>query len=355
MKSGSRSPLVLALVAAALFGMSAPASKALLASLQPMQLAGLLYLGAAIGVAPSAQRARRSRRSRLSATNRRRLIGAVVFGGVLGPVFLLLALQRESAASVSLLLNLEVVATALLGVAFFRESLGRSAWLGIAAIVVGGVLLSYQAGAPGFVAGGLAAAACACWGLDNNLTALIDGLSPAETTMWKGLVAGSTNLLIGLVLAPLNASLVTVLVAIGVGVLCYGASIVLYITAAQQTGASRSQAAFATAPFVGAALSVVWLKEPFDGAHVVAGILFAVGVLLSFLDRHEHVHVHEALVHSHAHGHDDGHHDHEHQGLPAGTRHSHEHTHRPTTHSHRHLPDLHHRHRHGRDADTLSM
>jgi uncharacterized membrane protein len=175
---------------------------------------------------------------------------------------------------------------------------------------------------------------------------LIDGLSPSETTLWKGIVAGSTNLLLGLWLAPLDAPASKIIAAIVVGVFSYGASIVLYITAAQQIGAARSQAAFASAPFVGAALSVAWLKEPFGVTQVVAGALFAAGVVLSFLDRHEHVHVHEELVHSHTHRHDDGHHDHEHPGLAPGVRHSHEHRHRRLSHSHRHLPDLHHRHGH---------
>ncbi len=270
----------------------------------------------------------------------------MVFGGVLGPFFLLMALNRAAAGSVSLLLNLEIVATAVLGVALFSEYLGKRGWFGIASIVAGGVLLSSEGGTPGLIAGAFAALACACWGVDNNVTALIDGWSPAETTFWKGLVAGSTSLLFGLWLAPLDARPGTIAATIVVGMLAYGASIVMYITAAQQIGAARSQAAFACAPFVGASLSVVWFSEPFGPTQIMAGGLFALGVLLSFLDRHEHAHEHEELVHLHEHRHDDGHHDHDHPGLPPGIRHSHEHQHRRTSHSHRHLPDLHHRHSH---------
>jgi drug/metabolite transporter (DMT)-like permease len=340
-------PWLLALLAAVLFGASAPANKALLASLQPVQLAGLLYLGAAVGVAPYVVAARHAHtRVRLSTANKRRLASAVIFGGVLGPVFLLLALHRASAGAVSLLLNFEIVATSLLGVAFFREQLGTRAWIGIAAIVVGGAILSIQGGSPGIVAGALAAAACACWGLDNNVTALIDGMTPAEIALWKSLVAGAANLLIGVTLAPLDAPLGTIVIAIIVGMFSYGASIVLYIAAAQQIGAARSQAAFATAPFVGAALSFVLLEEPIGLSAGAAGLLFALGVLLSLSDRHEHEHMHEDCTHMHSHRHDDGHHDHEHEGLPAGTRHTHEHRHGRLTHAHRHLPDLHHRHSH---------
>ncbi len=340
----SMSPVVLVLLAAALFGASAPASKALLAGIPPVQLAGLLYLGAALGVSPWSFRARVAR---LNSANTFRLAAAVLFGGVLGPVFLLLALQRARAGSVSLLLNFEIVATALVGVVFFREQLGRVGWLGVAAILSGGVLISSERTAPDLVAVALAVAACVCWGIDNNVTALIDGLTPTATTFWKGLVAGSTNLLIGFALAPPVASTISIASALLVGVFSYGASIALYITAAQQVGATRSQAAFATAPFLGAALSFVAFGDPIGASEIVAGGLFACGVVLSFLDRHAHLHVHEERVHLHSHRHDDGHHDHEHAGLEPGTRHTHEHRHAQVAHSHRHLPDLHHRHRHG--------
>jgi len=330
-----------------LFGASAPASKVLLAGLTPFQLAGLLYSGAALGVAPWVLRERRSkRRSRMSPANRRRLAVVVLFGWVLGPVLLLFALRIASAGSVSLLLNLEMVSTAVLGVAFFGEHLGRSGWAGVGATVLAGIVLSIGAGTPGIVAGVLAAGACLCWGVDNNLTALIDGLSPAETTLFKGAVAGATNLLIGSMLAPLQATVGTIGIALLVGMLSYGASIVLYITASQQLGATRSQVAFASAPFVGALISFVFLEEPIGAVELFAGMLLVVGVVLSFLDRHAHAHTHEACEHIHSHRHDDGHHDHEHVGLAPTTQHTHEHRHERVVHAHRHLPDLHHRHRH---------
>lgn len=340
-------PVLLALAAAILFGASTPASKALLAGLSPLQLAGLLYLGAGIGVIPLVLRERARRvRARWSGTTRARIAGAVVFGGMLAPALLLFALRVSPAGSVSLLLNLELVATALIGVLFFREQLGRSGWMGVIAAVAAGALISFEGGTPGLIAGALAAGACVCWGIDNNLTALIDGISPAETTMWKGLVAGTTNLALGLALAPLGVSGSTLGAALVLGMLCYGASIVLYISAAQQLGAARSQAVFASAPFVGAALSCIFLGEPLEWPLLAAGPLFVLAIALSFRDRHQHEHAHEAQVHVHAHSHDDGHHDHEHVGLAKGTRHSHQHAHVRVTHTHRHLPDLHHRHGH---------
>jgi hypothetical protein len=193
-------------------------------------------------------------------------------------------------------------------------------------------------------------AACLCWGLDNHLTALIDGITPSQSTFWKGLVAGVTNLTIGIVLAPLPAAAAPLFAALGVGVFAYGASIVLYISAAQRLGATRAQIAFASAPFFGVLLSVVLLAEPITIAHLIAGALFIGAIVLFTLEQHSHPHTHVALEHEHSHRHDDGHHDHVHPGLPPSTRHSHPHGHEPIEHAHPHWPDLHHRHRHHVDA-----
>ena len=104
----------------------------------------------------------------------------MLFGGVLAPVLFLAALRLTLAGSVSLLLNLEMVATAVLGVALFREHLGRLGWLGVSGVVAAGALVAGAGGWPGLMAALLMAAACTCWGLDNNLTALIDGVTPAR-------------------------------------------------------------------------------------------------------------------------------------------------------------------------------
>jgi hypothetical protein len=129
-----------------------------------------------------------------------------------------------------------------------------------------------------------------------------------------------------------------------VGVLAYGASITLYIVSAHELGATRAQAVFARAPFVGAALSFALLGEPLHLPHAAAGLLLVVSVAALFRSQHAHAHVHEELEHIHSHRHDDGHHFHEH--LARGVRHSHVHRHERLAHSHPHWPDVHHRHGH---------
>lgn len=340
-------PALLALASAALFGVSTPASKLLLGELTTPQLAGLLYLGAALGVLPvcirrwaAAPVAAPSRRSRWM------LGGAVVAGGVVGPLALLTALRIAPSSDVSLLLNLELVATALLGAVFFSESIGRRARIGLAATVAASAALSAGGGWPGVGAGALVALACLCWGLDNQLTALVDGITPAESTFVKGLVAGAFNLAAGISLAGWSATLASAAGALAVGAACYGASIALYIGAAQQLGATRAQAIFASAPFIGAAVSLALPGEHAGAGLVLASLTLAAGVALVLADRHEHQHRHEATEHVHAHRHDDGHHHHGHPGLAPGTRHVHWHRHEGLDHAHPHVPDLHHRHGH---------
>lgn len=337
----------LALIAAALFGAATPMSKALLQSMSAFQLAGLLYLGAVIGVGFESVR-QRSWRSplKMNRTNRWRLFGAVVFGGILGPVLLLFGLRVASAASVSLWLNLELVATAILGRVFFHDHLGQYGWGGVAGVVLAGILLSVNEGSAGLMAGLLVAGACLCWGFDNHFTALIDGITPTQSTFWKGIVAGSTNLAIGLAIRPLNASVDVVSVALLIGALSYGASIALYITAAQGIGATRAQMFFASAPFFGVALSVFILGESISALQVASALLLVLSLIMLLRDQHHHSHTHEPLAHEHSHRHDDDHHTHSHPESDPSTRHTHWHEHESLGHAHPHWPDLHHRHPH---------
>lgn len=339
-------PVAGALLAALFFGVSTPLSKPLTGSLGAFTLAGLLYLGAGLGLAALEPFRRRPAVPAGRRLNRKYVAGMIVFGGLLGPVFLMLAIKRAPAASVAIWLNMELIATALLGWLLFKDHLHARGWLSVAITLAAGLMLSYDGGAAGLAAGGLTALACLCWGFDNHFTALIDDLSPSRSTMIKGLAAGGTNLLIGLALAgwtPPPAG--PVIKALLVGFVSYGLSITLYIASAQRLGAVRSQLAFSTAPVFGVVLSVLLLGEGLSAVQIVSGALLFGSVLLMMSEKHAHAHLHAAMDHSHSHTHDDLHHGHSHDGAPAG-EHSHFHRHEPAEHEHPHWPDLHHRHGH---------
>ena len=240
-----------------------------------------------------------------------------------------------------------MVATAVLGHFLFKDHLTKRSWLAAGGIFLAAAILAAGEGTAGILAGLLVLAACVSWGIDNHVTALIDGITPAQSTFWKGLVAGTTNLVIGVSLAPLAASFGAVMGGLGIGVVAYGFSIVLYIASAQQLGATRSQLIFSSAPFWGVLLSVVLLGEKLNWQHGVAAVLFIASIVLLYREQHGHTHTHVVQEHEHMHKHDDGHHLHGHEALPGSGWHSHMHEHSPLEHVHPHWPDLHHRHEHG--------
>ncbi|KAF0125936.1 MAG: putative permease of the drug/metabolite transporter (DMT) superfamily [Elusimicrobia bacterium] len=336
--------VMLGLLAAFFFGVSTPLSKALISDLNPFLLAGLLYLGAGIGLSVYTL----LRGGRLMPPPKtlkyKYIVGMTVFGGLLGPVLLLAAVKIAPAASVAIWLNLELVATAILGHFLFKDHLDKRGWLSVALSLCAGLLLSYSGGAAGFTAGLLVALACFSWGFDNHFTALIDDLSPVQSTIIKGLAAGTTNLLVGLALAGGAPAAGPVGKALLVGFLCYGLSITFYISAAQKLGAVRSQLIFSLAPLFGVLLAVLFLGESLSAAQAVSGGLLLASVWLMLAEKHAHAHEHQETEHTHQHTHSDLHHDH--HGGAREKAHTHHHKHAAAAHAHPHWPDLHHRHDH---------
>lgn len=284
----------------------------------------------------------------MGAENKYRLLGAIFFGGLAGPVALLFGLQISSASSVSLWLNMELVFTALLGHFFFKDYLGKPGWLGSTGVIVAVILLTLGEGIAGIKAGLFVGLACLFWGLDNHFTALIDEIPPSANTFFKGAVAGSVNFVIGLLFSGYTANWGITSLALLLGFFSYGLSIVLYISAAQGIGATRSQMIFASAPFFGVVLSVILLGETLTLLQISAAVLLFLSIIPLLLDAHAHGHSHKKLVHEHLHRHMEDHHDHRHEkgSLPNWIPHSHEHQHEELDHEHPHLPDIHHRHEH---------
>jgi drug/metabolite transporter (DMT)-like permease len=341
----------LAIGAALLFGASIPVSKWLLGDgTDPQLLAGLFYLGSGVGLSALKLLQRSTARTSEEAPLRRRdlprLAAAVMIGGALAPALLMLGLKQSSASSASLLLNLEGVATMLLAWIVFREHVDRWLLLGALAIVAGALLLSWNGGLTLNAGALLIAAACLCWGIDNNLTRALSGADPVQITLIKGLVAGGANVAMAFSQHRPPPTPALALGAAAVGFFAYGVSLVLFVRALRYLGAARTSAYFSTAPFAGALLAVPMFMEPLSLRLLAAGLLMAVGLYLHLRESHQHAHRHEDLGHEHRHVHDE-HHQHAHAADdPAAEPHSHWHRHTPMTHSHRHYPDLHHHHDH---------
>lgn len=345
-------PALLALLAAALFGASAPLSKLLLTGLGPFSLAALLYLGSGLGLliftlVSRGYKPAAARESPLARQDWPWLVGAIACGGVAAPVLLLWGIEGISGTETSLLLSTEGLLTVLVSAVAFREHVGRRVWLGAGLMLVASVLLLREPG--GSLGFSLHAAAiigaCALWALDNNLTRPLSGCNPATIAMTKGLVAGSVNLGLAWLLGESMPKATYVALALALGSLAYGASLFLYILAMRHLGSARAAAHFGTAPFIGAMLSVVILSEPITLTLALACALMLWATWLTLSERHDHAHSHIAMAHSHRHVHDE-HHPHAHRPDDGPEPHAHGHRHEALAHDHAHLPDLHHRHGH---------
>jgi drug/metabolite transporter (DMT)-like permease len=347
--SGRRPGIGAALLSALLFGASAPFAKVLLGDTVPQLLAGLLYLGSGAGLALAWLGRRRARREApLTGRDAPWLAGAIAFGGVIGPLLLMLGLSRTPASSASLLLNLEGVFTALIAWFVFREHYDRRIALGMIAIVAGGVVLSWEGRLEWGDLGGplLVAGATLCWGIDNNLTHKVSAGDPVKIAMLKGLVAGSVNTVIAVALGASWPHPSRLGAALALGLLGYGVSLVLFVRALRALGAARTGAYFSSAPFVGAALSFIVFRERPTVLFAAGAIVMALGVWVHLTERHVHEHAHAPMEHEHLHVHDE-HHGHTHMpGDPPGEPHSHRHRHERMLHAHPHFPDIHHRHGH---------
>lgn len=336
------------LLAAALFGVSAPLSKRLLGEMSPQVLAGLLYLGAGVGLSGWRLLRPQTGEAPIKREDIPTLTVLIATGGVLGPLLMLVGLNQVSAVTGSLLLNLEGLFTICLAVLFFREHLGRYGVLAVVLILAGAAMLRLEAGALSANVWGpvCITLACLAWAVDNNLTQRLSLRDPFAVVRMKALAAGSFNLAVGLLLGGQLPSTAVLVMALFVGSLAYGASVVLDAYALRLVGAAREAAYFATAPFVGALSAAVILGESLGSLDWAAMALMALGVVALLRERHTHAHRHEPLEHDHLHGHDE-HHQHTHSpGNPVGSKHSHPHKHEPLEHDHPHVPDLHHRHKH---------
>lgn len=336
-----------ALASAALFGAVPLLSKLLLEAVSPLMLAGLLYLGAGLGLA--AYRLLWNPGSNHEAPLTRAdfpwLVLAIGTGGVAAPVLLMFGLALNAASSSALLLNVEGLATMAIAWLVYHENVDRRLLFGAFAILTGAVLLSWEGQGVALNPGALlVVAACVAWGIDNNFTRKISAADPVVIAMLKGLVAGTVNVVLALLAGAAFPPPAIIAAAAAVGLLGVGVSLVMFIRALRHLGTARTGAYYSLAPFIGATMAIVVLGEPLTVTLLLAGLLMAIGLWLHLAERHGHEHVHETWEHEHSHVHDE-HHRHPHDG-PVAEPHSHRHRHVAMRHGHVHYPDLHHQHRH---------
>ena len=277
----------LAIGAALLFGLSTPAAKAIVGNVQPLLLAGLLYLGSGIGLGVIILVVQRHG-VRLKRADLPWLLATIVFGGALGPAFLMWGLTQTTGSAASLLLTLEGVFTALIAWVGFREPFNRRIGLGMASIFLGAVLLALRtpSGHAGTLGALAVAGACLSWAIDNNCTSKIADVDALTLASIKGVVAGTTNTALALIAGGAVPHFGLVTASAFVGFFGYGLSLVLFVLALREIGAARTGAYFSAAPFIGAVVGLVALREPLTFGLIGAGLLMGLGVYLHLTESH---------------------------------------------------------------------
>ncbi len=339
-----------ALLAAALYGISSPASKILLEEVPPAFLAALLYLGAGAGML-LLRLARRIEHKKGKEAGIARQDIPYVLGMILldiaAPILLMLGLYYSDPVNVSLLNNFEIVATTMIALVVFKEAVGKRLWLAIVMITAACIVLTLEdvrqlTLTPGSV---FVLLACVCWGFENNCTRMLSIKDPNQIVIMKGFGSGLGAFGIASFTGQLGGTLLFVLLTMLLGFVSYGLSIYFYIKAQRILGASRTSAYYAAAPFMGVIVSWMIFREEITHRFILALGFMLAGAWLAATELHTHKHVHEAVTHDHMHSHSDGHHNHMHEPEML-EEHSHVHTHAAVTHDHFHTPDLHHAHTH---------
>lgn len=340
---------VLALLAAALFGVSTPLVQQFGVGLGAFSTAALLYAGAAAVGLLSRQRI--DREAHLQRTDLPRLLAMAGFGAVIGPVALAWGLQHTSGTSASLMLTLEALFTAVLAWRIYHETMGGRVWTAMALLLAGGMVLvldqGLSAGLGGAQLWGLLAVlvATAAWGVDNTLSRALAERDPGQVVMAKAMLGATATAGLALAMGEPTPSATAAMALFAIGASGYGLSLRFYLLAQRAFGAARTGSVFAFAPFIGAAVAIALGDLSASGLMAFGSLLMLAGVVLHLAESHGHAHAHEATQHEHAHRHDDAHHTHTHDPTP-GRAHSHRHRHEPLSHTHAHVPDTNHAHRH---------
>ncbi len=325
--------IMYAFMAAVFYAINIPVSKVLLQSVPETMMAAFLYLGAGLGIGLLSlfNKNEREKTEKLSKKDLPFVIGMIVLD-IAAPIFLMIGINNSSSANASLLGNFEIVATTIIALFIFKESVSKRLWTAIGLITLSSILLSFQGeGSFRFSYGSfLVLSATVCWGLENNCTRNISSKNTYEIVMLKGIFSGLGALAIALFKKEMIPGMIQIFEVLLLGFIAYGLSIFLYVRAQNVLEAAKTSAYYAVNPFVGSFLSFLFLKEKLTWNYFLALIMMIFGSAIVVVDtlmrhhihehRHTFTHTHNGSTHTHTvvHSHDHNHylaedkHDHHH-------------------------------------------
>lgn len=271
-----------AILAAALYAINAPVAKLLLFHIPSTMLAGLLYLGAGSGMYLLERFHKNRKELPLTQAELPYTIAMVVLD-IAAPIFLMVGLTRCSAANASLLNNFEIVATSLIALFIFKETISKRLGAAIVLVTISSILLSVEdASSFSFSWGSLfVLSACVCWGFENNCTRMLSSKNPAQIVIIKGFGSGIGALVLSFLLGERYLHLGYIVLALVLGFISYGLSIYFYIYAQRDLGAAKTSTYYAVSPFIGAALSLLIFTEIPTFLFLAALAIMAAGTYLA--------------------------------------------------------------------------
>jgi drug/metabolite transporter (DMT)-like permease len=339
-----------AILAAALFGMSAPFSKLLLIEIPPLMMSSLLYLGAGAGTLVIYNIKKVSKTEFAEAALSKQelpFIILMVLLDIAAPIALMLGLTMTTSSNAALLNNFEIAATSIIALVIFKEAIGKRLWLSIVFITIASIILSIDDFRNiSFSAGSIfILLACVFWGLENNCTRKLSIKDPLQIIIIKGIGAGFGAFVIALLANQIVWKPIFISMALILGFFAYGMSIFFYVTAQRSLGAARTSAYYAIAPFIGVGISFIIFNQPITVSFLAASGIMILGTYFAIFEKHVHQHLHTCIEHDHRHNHSDEHHNHSHESI-IHDQHTHLHVHEKIMHNHQHTPDIHHAHEH---------
>ena len=325
-------PILFAMLAAAFYAINIPFSKLLLREIPPTLMAGFLYLGAGIGVGIMfLLTAKKTPKDELLGRSDVPYVIGMILLDIIAPILLMFGIRGTTSANASLLNNFEIVATSLIALLIFKETISKKLWFAISMITVSGALLTFDVSSLQFSWESLfIIGAALCWGFENNFTKMISAKSSYEIVTVDGLCCGIGSIIVGVIIGERVSASVYLLLSLALGFVAYGLSVLFYVKAQNVLGAAKTSAFYAINPFIGVILSFIVFREIPGWNFYVALAIMIIATAFIIVDtlerRHTHMHIHTVththggsththkIEHSHPHGHfgDENNHRHKH-------------------------------------------
>jgi drug/metabolite transporter (DMT)-like permease len=277
-------PILSAALAALLYALSTPFLKMTLVVVEPVFLAGLLYLGAGLGMLIMCMFTKESMPFR---KKQYPYVLGMILLDILAPILLLYGLRLSVAENAALLNNFEIVATSIFAFFIFKEKINVRLRYAIVIITIASILLSVENLQSSFTfsfGSVLIMLATMVWGLENNFTRNLSDNSPIKITAIKGVFSGLSSIFLAILINQVTFDIPLILWSMALGFVTYGLSIMFYIYAQRSLGAAKTSAFYALAPFLGAGISILVFSDIPKLNFYIALVLMILGVILIIKD-----------------------------------------------------------------------